>query len=213
MRFSTNTTLVLAFAAAISLVGCGDDDGGGTGGTAGSAGTGGMSGTGGTGGTSGTAGTTSMCGTVTCDALPDGISLPVPGLPSPEHCCTPGDNLCGIASDGLLVAGTCLEQNAEGAPSAECDDESLAFPNPLDPTTTFDIPLAGCCRPDGACGLSSVLMVPILGMLDLGTGCTERAKLAASLDSSGLGEAPAWTSTSCTYGNNTMDAGTEDAGE
>lgn len=215
MRFSLSTTLVLACALALGVVGCGDDDkpAAGSGGTGGGGTGGGGTGGGGTGGTGG--GAPHMCGATTCDDLPMGVSIPipVPGLPMPAHCCTPDDNLCGIASDGLLKAGTCLEQNAEGVDTAMCPTEMLSFPNPLDMTMSFPIPLAGCCRPDNQCGLSSVLTVPILGSLDLGTGCTERAHLADSLDTSMLGGALTWASMGCTYTPTDLDAGTgDDAG-
>jgi len=208
MRFSLSTTLVLACALALGVVGCGDDDkpAAGSGGSGG-AGTGG-GGTGG-GGTGGTGGTVDMtCGAVTCEDFPEtpggGMMLPIPIDLSPTHCCT-ATNACGVKNSTLLNASACLERDVVGVDTDACPAEALG-------TGAFAQMFTGCCRVDGKCGLN----VSLLGM-GIGVGCAERAELAAGLAGSTaagfLGGDPTWTSIDCTYVPNDMDAGTgDDAG-
>ena len=183
MKQTTGVYAVLTaalFLGSMAGVGCGDDEttttgtagsggsGGSTGGTAGKAGSGGSGGaTGGTGGTGGTAGmagsggtagkagsagsdagsdapTSITCGTRTCNPVSGGVA----GTLAP--CCPMGEmNACG----GIVT-------QAGGA----CITTTLGTPDMSCPSVMAQIPLAGCCRPNGFCGLNFSLVM--LGCAD-----------------------------------------------
>ncbi len=115
----------------------------GTGGTAGASGTGGSSGTSGTGGSAGATGMT--CGTSTC------IDYNIASIVDLPACCAgTGSDKCGsdlTAAHNLLPAipAVCEEQNQPGTPDTSCPGMTLPVIN---------LPVDGCCRPDGLCGMA-----------------------------------------------------------
>jgi hypothetical protein len=140
----------VVFAASVGLSGCvashdvaGQDQGlSPDGSTAGSAANGGAGGTRSAGGS----GATSVsCGS---DKCPGGnvFGQALPG------CCT-SDNKCGMDVASLGFGAGCAEMNAPGAVSAACPSQNLGGFLPLD----------GCCRPDGTCGVLDTFA---------GLGCT-----------------------------------------
>jgi len=182
MKQTTGVYAVLTaalFLGSMAGVGCGGDDDttsgstGGSGGTAGTGGsgggkggsggaTGGAAGIGGTGGSGGTAGTDGgagkggsagsaggdastsiMCGTQTCG--------PVSALGQMfPPCCPMGEmNTCGATVAQAM--GACITRTT-GTPDTSC------------PSVMATIPLAGCCRPNGFCGLNFSLAM--LGCAD-----------------------------------------------
>lgn len=101
----------------------------------------------------------STCGTTTCAPF----TQPDTEV-SARACCT-ADGRCG-ASSGFVFGRACVPRGGpKGVPDDACPNES---PNFLD--------LYGCCRPDGACGLS----VDHVPNFDL--GCVERTEMAALLN-------------------------------
>jgi hypothetical protein len=182
MKQKTGVLAVLTatlFLGSMAGVGCGGDDstggggsggsggaGGATGGSAGKAGSGGGAGSGGatggtggtgTGGAAGTGGmdaggkggsagaeagtdgpTTVMCGTQTCSQI---SNTPAGNLPA---CCPMGEmNACG----GILtLAGNACVTTTPGTPDSSC------------PSITATVTLAGCCRPNGMCGVNGSLL-------------------------------------------------------
>jgi hypothetical protein len=169
MKQTTGVYAVLTaalFLGSMAGVGCGGDDDTGGGGAGGSGGSGGATGgsggsgggkggsggsggaTGGTGGTGGTtdgggkggsaggdAATTIMCGTSTCGPI---MNVPILGMLPP---CCPMDtpNACG--GSFVLAGGSCLT-TTPGVADSTCPSLTL-----------MGFPLAGCCRPNGMCGV------------------------------------------------------------
>lgn len=81
-----------------------------------------------------------------------------------KGCCTTSGT-CGSASR-FLFGAQCLERGGPvGRPSDECPSESIAF-----------VDVEGCCRPDGACGLS----IDAVPNFDL--GCLERTEMERLLN-------------------------------
>ena len=186
MKQTTGVYAVLTaalFLGSMAGVGCGGDDdttgSGGSGGSGGSAATGGSGGgkggsggsggaTGGTGGTAGadaggkggTAGAdagsdgpvTMTCGTRICAPIITMVGLTLPA------CCPMGEmNACGgtVAQAG----GACITATP-GTPDSSC------------PAITGQaIPLPGCCRPNGLCGINFSI---------LGLGCTDPTPLGGN---------------------------------
>ncbi|MEO1266879.1 MAG: hypothetical protein AAFX99_02210 [Myxococcota bacterium] len=97
-----------------------------------------------------------ICGERMCDPLTEEQTEV-----SARHCCTE-EGACGSQSS-FIFGDACVARNSNPpyVPSDQCPD---AFPNFLD--------LAGCCRSDGACGLS-VDQVP-----NWDIGCVERSEMA-----------------------------------
>jgi len=140
-----------------------------------------------------------MCGSLTC-GIPDfssaaagidagAIAGGLGGAIDPsmftgmgiEPCCTT-DNECGLSSSALFPDAGCVLANQPGTPDDMCPTLDFTFnltqPLPLSIPGTF----AGCCTPQGLCGinLSAVdasleSLLPALGSLtlDLGLGCIE----------------------------------------
>ena len=117
---------------------------------AGQAGTGGRGGGGAGGARAGTGGGgAGSAQDETCETGCSGASLlgfPVPG------CCT-DDDKCGLDIGGLGLGEGCAELNAAGTPNDACPSQSLGG----------FLTLAGCCRPDGTCGVLDTVV---------GLGCT-----------------------------------------
>jgi hypothetical protein len=121
------------------------DDGGNGGGRAG---TGGRGGNGGSGGRAGAGGSPNM-GNESCETGCSGTSMfgvTVPG------CCTDNDK-CGLDIAGLGFGEGCAELNAPGTANDACPSQSLGG----------FLTLAGCCKPDGTCGVLDSFV---------GLGCT-----------------------------------------
>lgn len=76
-----------------------------------------------------------------------------------KACCTTSGG-CGSKSAFLFGAACVARGGPVGAPAPECPDESINF-----------VDLRGCCRPDGACGLS----IDDVPNFDL--GCVERSAM------------------------------------
>jgi hypothetical protein len=185
-KFENNRFLTLlgALILSASLLGCGDSDddkGGGDGDGDGDGGAADASMP-----MTMTPGAPVECGTETCTK---GVSLPVPGAPMLEPCCTAGIDADGNASDAVCGAGVagqgCGQVDAPGTPDPACPDETIL---------TFA--LSGCCRPDGECGIQ----IPI------GFGCLSRADPNTSMF--GLSLAPM----SCDPDNPGTPGGDDDAG-
>ncbi|MDH5676274.1 MAG: hypothetical protein OEZ06_29410 [Myxococcales bacterium] len=98
-----------------------------------------------------------ICGSTDCDAT-------LPGnAPSGSLSCCIADDVCGIAYADYFGA-SCFERDQEGTEDAQCEPAISKFPAGIDD-------LAGCCRADGACGVTAVS----------GSGCVERSEAWAAL--------------------------------
>ncbi len=84
-------------------------------------------------------------------------------LPS---CCT-AETRCGLDLEMLAGMALCLERDAPGTPDAACPSAMV-----------MGVALPGCCRPDGTCGVQS-LLVPL--------GCVSGSLLAGLLGGGGDG--------------------------
>jgi hypothetical protein len=186
MKQTTGVFAVLTaalFLGSMAGVGCGDDDtgSGGTGGTGGSAGSGGTAGKGGTGGsTGGTAGTGGSAGTVDGGAGKAGSAGSAGGGGDAPTTITCGTRTCGpiTGAAGQLTACCPMgEPNACGGVVTQAANACItATPGTTDatcPSITAQIPLAGCCRPNGMCGVSASL---------LGLGCADPTALGGRGD-------------------------------
>ena len=60
-------------------------------------------------------------------------------------CCT-SDGKCGYNVDALFQGGGCQEANAPGSADMSCPSATVTVMN-------FTVPLSGCCRGDGTCGV------------------------------------------------------------
>ena len=99
------------------------------------------------------------CGGVVCAAYAEEETSV-----SARGCCTK-DQKCG-SSSGFLFGDACVARGLDpGTPSTKCPDE---VPNFVD--------IYGCCRPDGACGLS------IDHVANFDVGCIERTQMSALLN-------------------------------
>jgi hypothetical protein len=188
MKQTTRVYAVLTaalFLGSMAGVGCGGDDdttagttggkggsggsGGATGGTGGKAGSGGAGGSGGaTGGAGGTAGsdggagkagsggagggdasTSIMCGTRTCGPIATSVGITL------APCC-PADEMNTCGGTVAAAGGACITTTPGTA-------------DPVCPAVTGQqIPLPGCCRPNGFCGVSFSILS--LGCADVGGG-------------------------------------------
>jgi hypothetical protein len=143
----------------LSAAGCaGDDDDGsagmGSGGSAGATGgsggsTGGSGGTGDTGGMGGSGGSTGGSGGSTGGSGGMGMT------PTPIMC---GSNSCTVGAVPAMfgISACCTEEMACGANTGECLPTGQEGTNTTDcpsATSLQMFPLAGCCKPDGRCGL------------------------------------------------------------
>jgi len=160
----------------VVAIGCGDDSdddgpsagtgagtgaGAGAGAGAGGAGAGGA-GAGGAGGTAGR-GTAGMAAPAPC-GTPIGSTMcsmgkMLPGAPAPSPACCDMDsgNICGVVVDAMTMACEGLDQMGTDDPSCPTEMSVIASP------------LAGCCKPDGKCGVRSSAAAL--------NGCVERTDL------------------------------------
>ncbi len=100
-------------------------------------------------GGSGGVGPTEECGADTCE--PYGFNvMGYLDVNMPACCAGAGKDKCGLNVDQLssFVKGIsgCMELDQPGAPSAACPDKLLNMAGQ-------SVPLPGCCRPTGTCGV------------------------------------------------------------
>lgn len=174
------------------------DDGGGSGGVGGSS----PGGTPGRAGSSPVGGSASEAGAGPMTMLPPGLS----DMPSTTQCgvdacesaqvgpvyvdpCCDASGACGLTTSFLALVGAkfedvCQAHDQPGAPSDSCGSASgLKVPFQMGGATimvSLD-PFAGCCRPDGTCGVVVNQVTTAGGLLplaDLGLGCVDAAPFA-----------------------------------
>lgn len=129
-----------------------------------------------------TAASTKMCGADTCKSAAVGPAVFV------DPCCDAVDG-CGLNTGFLSLVGAkfkdvCQSRDQAGDPSDTCNPATgLIVPFQMGGTTLM-VPLdpfAGCCRPDGTCGVVVDKVTSGGGKLpiaDLGLGCVDAAPFA-----------------------------------
>lgn len=146
--------------------GAGGVSGGGAGGTGNTGNTGGTGNTGNTGGAGNTGGTID-CGTESC------ADLDLFGYATLPACCPDGvANKCGtdvtqLSSFLPAIPPGCLEHDQPGTIDATCPSQSQTIQG-------YTIDFAGCCRPDGMCGLDTSAAGSFLGV---NFGCIDKTPL------------------------------------
>jgi hypothetical protein len=166
MRHSINLKKIACTAFAVGLLGagawgCGDDtadddtpaagtNAAGAGGTSGGAG----GSSGGSGGSGGAAAMPIPCGTPAMDCAPIMTAAGTTLMP----CCDASmGNACGAITGMMGTTPICTARKQMGTVSDECTDA----------VSVLTMPVEGCCRPDGMCGLLS-------NTLEM--SCVERSK-------------------------------------